>query len=177
MYGLGRSVKMRILIYSLPLCFAIIAGCLTHKGQPDVASAVPNYRLVPEDVIAALPWKIEQLPVTKSMNGDDFLEALDLEEFGGNISGGVRFNSYFMQLDADHILQIRCDPDSLVITKESIDQILNSAALNPVSKAFPMQEVVVIGCTLRKNWDEVIANRWLEESKTEQDAAGNPLPL
>ena len=86
---------------------------------------------MPADVIAVLPRKIEQLRVTKSMSGDDFLGALDLEEFGGDISGGVRFNSHFMQFDADHILQIRCDPDSLVITKESIDRILNSAALKP----------------------------------------------
>ncbi len=107
------------------------------------------------------------------MSGSDFLGALELEDFEGNISGSVRFNSHFMQLDAEHVLQIRCDPDSLVITKESIDRILNSLPPNPAT-SFSIQEVNVVGFTLSKNWDEVVVHRRLEESKTEQAGAQNP---
>jgi hypothetical protein len=156
---------MRLLKYSLLLFSLGLSSCASRQPAPDPSAYLSNYKAVPEDVIAKLPRKIARLPVTKSMRGGDFLGALDLEDYSGNISGSVRFNSHFMQLDRDHILQIRCDPESLTITRANIDHILNSLPANPTKTDFPAPRFTVIGCTLRKNWDEVIANRWLEEKK------------
>lgn len=168
--------KIRHFSYIPILCVALLTGCTVHKDLPERksyrhvparTSYCPNYRPVSKDVIARLPSKIERLPVTQSMSGSDFLGALDLEDFSRNIKGSVRFNSHFMQLDADHVLQIRCNPDSLIITGGSIDHILNPTSQNPTKSHFALQKIEVVGCTLRKNWDEVISYRWLQESKAE----------
>ena len=151
--------------YSFLLLMLGLSSCVNRQSSPNPSAYCPNYRVVPEDVIAKLPRKIARLPVTKSMSGVDFLGALDLEDYSGNISGSVRFCSHFMQLDRDHILQIRCDPDSLIITRANIDHILNSLPANPTKTDYPEPRFIVVGCTLRKNWDEVIVNRWLEEKK------------
>ena len=176
---------MRLLKYVLLLFLLGLSSCASRQPASDPSTYLPNYKAVPEDVIAKLPRKIARLPVTKGMRGGDFLGALDLEEYSGNISGSVRFNSHFMQLDRDHILQIRCDPDSLIITRADIDRILNSSPANPTNSDFinlaktdyPGIRFTVIGCTLRKNWNEVIAHRWLEEkniqNKTVVATAGN----
>lgn len=158
-----------LFLRSLALLFAVgLSGCAIREPYSDLPVCLPNCRVVPENVIAKLPRKIARLPVTKNMRGGDFLGALDLEDYSGNIAGPVRFNSHFMQLDRDHILQIRCDPDSLKITKADIDHILN-----PNTTGFPVANIVVVGCTLRKNGGEVISHRRLDEPKTEQGGGGN----
>ncbi len=160
--------KMRLLTYGLFLLMLGLSSCAHRQPASDPSAYLPKYRVVPEDVIAKLPRKIAHLPVTKSMRGVDFLGALDLEDYSGNISASVRFCSHFMQLDKDHILQIRCDPDSLIITKADIDHILNSLPTDSASTDLTVRHFIVVGCTLRKNWDEVITSRWLENPKAEQ---------
>lgn len=154
---------MRFLKYALLLLLLGLNCCASRQLTSDPSTFLPNYKAVPEEVIAKLPRKIARLPMTKSMSGGDFLGALDLENYAGNISGSVRFNSHFMQLDRDHILQIRCDPESLIMTRANIDHILNSLPADPTTACLTLPRFVAVGCTLRKNWDEVIANRWLEE--------------
>jgi hypothetical protein len=144
------------------------SGCASSK--PAVSSVVndPSFRPVPPSVIAKLPQKIARLPVTKFMSMDDFLGALDLENYNSNTQGGgVRFCSYFMKLDQDQLLQIRCLPESLIISSEDIDRLLASTLAGPAPAVVWPRRAKVVGCTLRKGWNDVIAHRWLAERKTE----------
>lgn len=158
-----RSLKFMALLLAIGS-----SGCTPSKPAVPSAMSDPSFRPVPPSVIAKLPQKIARLPVTKSMSLCDFLGALDLEDYNSIGFGGVRFCSHFMDLDQEHVLQIRCLPESVIISTEDIDMMLASTVANPApgSNVWARRSKVV-GCTLRKGWNDIIAHRWLAERKTQ----------
>lgn len=146
------------------------SGCTTFKPTVSFEVSDPSFRPVPPYVIAKLPQKIARLAVTKSMSMVDFLGALDLEDYLWNSFGGVRCCSHFMELDRDHVLQIHCLPESLIVSTEDIDRILASTSGDSLRALVLPRRSKVVGCTLRKGWNDVITYRLLAERKSEENA-------
>lgn len=68
-----------------------------------------------------------------------------------------KFDSYFLYLDRHHMLQIHCHPDSLSITEAEAQAI--QARQNLSSSPFWIKDPIVIGATLRQDWDEILIHR------------------
>ncbi len=119
-------MKMKAIQSSIIAMLSVLVGCSTAKRDQNLSQLLPGYKPVPHEVIDDLPRRIERLPITQSMSGAQFLAALELKDYSSNISGSVRFNSHFLELDETHTLQIHCDPDSLIIRREDLDQVLNA---------------------------------------------------
>ncbi|MBK1884340.1 hypothetical protein JIN85_18120 [Luteolibacter pohnpeiensis] len=152
---------------------AVLCSCSISETQHDPTATLPNYHPVPEAIIEMLPGRIERLPVRKSLNGDEFLERLGLAGYSDNICHSVRFSSYFMVLNKSATLQIRCDPDSLIITKEEVEKLQNSLPPSAAEEALFGTDFEVIGCTLFRDQKGIIAHRWLEDESAEQVAGSH----
>lgn len=161
------------LLIAIVAAFALIGCSATPKSYREHSEVLPYYKPVSEGIIDDLPERIQRLPVTDSMRGSEFLAALGLEDYVGNLSGGVRFSSCYLELDETHTLQIRCDPDSLVVRREDIDQILLGGPEPQGGSRLSVLGCKVVGCTLRENGNHVIVHRQLTMPMAEQGAAAD----
>ena len=158
----------------------MLIGCTTAKHNWELSELLPNYTPVPQEIIDDLPRRIERLPTSQSMSGARFLAALGLEDYSGNISGSVRFNSHYLELNETHTLQIRCDPESLIIRDEDIDKLVSGGDALQAESRLNGLGCEVVGCTLRENWDHVLAHRQLATAGAETPKIGlgdSPEPI
>jgi len=164
--------KMRLLLTAALLGLAgLTSSCLPSdlKSRSDLSHFA--YTAVPHEVVAALPEHIANLPEVRSMPGIEFLNALNLGPYRGNITGSVRHSATMLILDSEHSLEIQFDRDAYTaITSERIDAVLEGRA----PSTFKTKQLEVTGCTLWGPGKKSGVRRDLANRKTEQVGAPNP---
>lgn len=155
---------MKQLIRTSMLTMLGLIACRTNLPIGETSKAHANYKVVPTDVIHALPERMALLPVTKSMRAKEFFDALKLSRYQGNSTGSIRHSAIMLMLNESHVLEVQFDPLSFnAITRKQIDDVLTERRISKVVQ----YEFEVIGCTLWRNGNEAVAHRRLEVEKVE----------
>lgn len=76
-------------------------------------TSFPSTRPLPGTVIRQMPARIRSLPQARPMSVADVVTALGLNAHRDHVSSNFRWNSYYIYLDADHVIYLICDPKSL----------------------------------------------------------------
>ncbi len=92
-----------------------------------------------------MPQRIAALPEGRSLSIDQIVRHLGLLKYRNNVSSNLRWNTFFMYLDAEHILYFSMDLDTL-----PDDTILQT----PWSAK-------VLECSMRRNPDVTIISKQL----------------
>jgi hypothetical protein len=94
----------------------------SHTTTPEVGASTtvfpghtlfPSQENIPRSVIDDLPRRISTLPTGRSLSISHLVSRLGLSKYRSNVSANLRWNTYFMHLDADHILYFTMDLDTL----------------------------------------------------------------
>jgi|GEM_PF-2308188 len=151
---------MKPLAALLPAFLLLSACSSTPRGgsfDRPTAQEEGNSRDVPLEVIAALPERILRSRLQPDTNPLEYIDSLGLGPWTNNLFKEEKFDSYFLYLDRHHMLQIHCHPDSLSITEAEARAI--QARQNLSSSPFWIKDPIVIGATLRQDWDEILIHR------------------
>lgn len=150
---------MKLLATLLPILLLLTACSSTPSaGRNDPTTNEGEiFRSAPPELIAALPQRIYNAKLQPNTNPYEFINQLGLGQWADNLSHQQKFESYFLPLSSRHVLQIRCDPDSLVITEADAQAIQAGQVLS--SSPDWLKDPIVIGATLRQDWDTALVNR------------------
>lgn len=90
----------------------------TPEGSPRTTvfpghTLFPSQESIPHRVIEDLPRRISALPEGRSLSISQTVKRLGLSAYRGNVSANLRWNTYFMYLDANNILYFTMDLDTL----------------------------------------------------------------
>ena len=98
-----------------------LCSCV-HTSAPEVSARTtvfpghtlfPSQKNIPRNVIEGLPRRISALPEGHSLSISQLVKRLGLSAYRSNVSSNLRWNTYFMYLDANHILYFTMDLDTL----------------------------------------------------------------
>lgn len=145
------------MISMLCLVLGVLCSSCSHLGDKTVArqSVFPSFTIfpsqqpIPRSMIETLPQRIAALPEGRSLSIGRLVEQLGLSAYRNNVSANLRWNTFFMYLDSDHILYFSMDLDTLPDDR-SDDRFLQT----PWSAK-------VIECSLRRNPDVTVISRQL----------------
>jgi hypothetical protein len=73
----------------------------------------PARKNLPPALIADLPKRIRALPATGAISISSLVRKLGLASYRTNVSANLRWNTFFMHLDSDHILYMRVDTTTI----------------------------------------------------------------
>lgn len=149
-----------LLIFLLPALALLSPSCTSYPsagGEVPVTPGVIGSADVPIEVIAALPQRILQGKLSPNTNPFEYINQLGLGPWSNNLSEEMKYDSYFLYLDPRHMLQIRCLHSSVTISEDDARAIQNGQLFS--SSAIWLKDPIVIGCTLRQDWQTVLVHR------------------
>lgn len=120
-YGLANKMN-RSLHPSAFVAAAVLvslSSCVHTPTQEARTTVFPKFTLFPsqEDmapkIIEDLPRRISALPEGRSLSISQIVNQLGLSAYRSNVSANLRWNTYFMYLDANNILYFTMDLDTL----------------------------------------------------------------
>ena len=106
----------------LVIAAVLSLGSCAHTSEPKVHARTtvfpsftifPDQQNIPPKIIENLPGRISALPEGRSLSINQLVKRLGLSEYRNNVSANLRWNTYFMYLDSDHILYFTMDLDTL----------------------------------------------------------------
>ncbi len=129
----------------LAVAAIVSLGSCSHTSAPEVNARTtvfpghtlfPSQENIPSNVIEDLPRRISALPEGRSLSISRLVKRLGLSAYRSNVSANLRWNTYFMYLDASHILYLTMDldtlPDSLFLQTPWDAKVTNCSMLrNP----------------------------------------------
>lgn len=142
------------------LCFLPLLVCLSCAGhrhtvvhQPGTVfpsfTAYPAQKNLPAATIASLPRRIKALLGGKPLSIRQVVKRLGLSRYRDNVSLNLRWSTYFMYLDAEHILYFEVDANTLPEVTDSFSTPWGA---------------LVTSIRLRQNPDSTLAEKTLGKS-------------
>ena len=134
----------------LTLLTMTLCGCAAREPARQTTvfprfTLYPTQKNLPAALIADLPKRIQGLPAG-AISISSLVGKLGLSDYRSNVSSNLRWNTFFVYLDTDHILYMVVDVTS--IPKD----------WQPFATPWA---TLVTSCQLRRNPDQTIAERVL----------------
>lgn len=147
-----RYATQLLVAVVLSSCASTTVDTSTDDLLSQRTTVFPSFTIFPVEekvsrsIVDRLPSRITQLPQGSTMTMLQVIDALGLTAHRNNVSGNLRWNTFFFYLDSDNILYFEVDVSS------------NHPGLRPF---VPHWDVPVIACQLHRNPNLLITERRL----------------